>query len=172
MRLLNSGSDKWLCNIRSYCSQKWAEGISALSDDTEWVSRSLLRKWKHFAQCISCGIAHTGPPIRDSLVVEFRGSHHYRLAFGLLKKKKGRYEARSRYVDQGGVYVVFISEIDFLTALAEGQISTSSQRLMVKNPIAVRKSRPIAEAIKIMADKHLLNLPVEENGQVTYSVRV
>ena len=41
---------------------------------------------------------------------------------------------------------------------------------MAKDPIAVRKSTPIPDAIKLMADNHLLNLPVEENGEVTYSV--
>ncbi len=30
---------------------------------------------------------------------------------------------------------------------------------MVKSRISVRKSTPIAEAIQIMADNHLLNLP-------------
>lgn len=75
-------------------------------------------------------------------------------------------------VDHDGAYVGFISEVDILSALAAGHdLNTlTAERLMVKNPIAVRKSTPIAEAIKIMADKHLLNLPVEENGQVTYSI--
>ncbi|ULA60092.1 MAG: hypothetical protein LZF60_220005 [Nitrospira sp.] len=75
-------------------------------------------------------------------------------------------------VDHDGRYVGFISEVDILHALAEGHDLNrlTAEQLMAKNPIAVRKSTPIAEAIKIMADKHLLNLPVEENGKVSYSV--
>lgn len=75
-------------------------------------------------------------------------------------------------VDNHGAYVGFISELDILSALAGGHDlnELTAEQLMVKNPIAVHKSTPIAEAITIMADKHLLNLPVEENGQVTYSV--
>ena len=75
-------------------------------------------------------------------------------------------------VDHDGTYVGFISEVDILKALAAGQDLTAltAEQLMVHNPIAVHRSTPIAEAIKIMADKHLLNLPVEEDGTVTYSV--
>ncbi|ULA68601.1 MAG: CBS domain-containing protein [Nitrospira sp.] len=75
-------------------------------------------------------------------------------------------------VDHDGTYVGFISEVDILTALAGAHDLNrlTAEQLMVKNPISVRKSTPIAEAIQIMADKHLLNLPVEENGRVTYSV--
>jgi len=75
-------------------------------------------------------------------------------------------------VDQDGTYVGFISEFDILRALAAGQDLNrlTAEQLMVTHPIAVRRSTPIAEAIKIMADKHLLNLPVEENGKVAYSV--
>ena len=75
-------------------------------------------------------------------------------------------------VDQDGAYIGFISEVDILKALAAGQDLTAltAEQLMVHNPIAVHRSTPIAEAIKIMADKHLLNLPVEEDGTVTYSV--
>ena len=75
-------------------------------------------------------------------------------------------------VDQDGTYVGFISEFDILRALAAGQDLNrlTAEQLMVTHPIAVHRSTPIADAIKIMADKHLLNLPVEENGKVTYSV--
>jgi hypothetical protein len=36
--------------------------------------------------------------------------------------------------------------------------------------IAVHKSTTIAETVKMMKDKHLLNLPVEKDGEVAYSV--
>lgn len=75
-------------------------------------------------------------------------------------------------LDENGAYVGFISEFDILKALeAKKDLNgLTAAELMVKDPIAVHKSTPIAEAIKIMADKHLLNLPVEEDGKVTYSV--
>lgn len=75
-------------------------------------------------------------------------------------------------VDQNGAYIGFISEVDILKALAAGQdlSALTAEQLMVHNPIAVHRSTPIADAIKIMADTHLLNLPVEEDGTVTYSV--
>ena len=75
-------------------------------------------------------------------------------------------------VDRNGAYIGFISEFDILRALAAGQDLNrlTAEQLMVQNPIAVHRSTPIAEAIKLMADNHLLNLPVEENGEVTYSV--
>ena len=71
-----------------------------------------------------------------------------------------------------GRCVGFISEFDILKALEAGQDlnSLTATELMARDPIAVRKSTPIPEAIKLMADNHLLNLPVEENGEVTYSV--
>lgn len=60
----------------------------------------------------------------------------------------------------------------FTKALEAGKDlnSLTATELMAKDPIAVRKSTPIPDAIKLMADNHLLNLPVEENGEVTYSV--
>ncbi len=75
-------------------------------------------------------------------------------------------------LDENGTYVGFISEFDILKALeAKKDLNgLTAAELMVTDPIAVHKSTPIAEAIKIMADKHLLNLPVEEDGKVTYSV--
>ena len=41
---------------------------------------------------------------------------------------------------------------------------------MSKSPIAVHESTTISEAVKIMKERHVLNLPVEKNGKVAYSV--
>jgi CBS domain-containing protein len=41
---------------------------------------------------------------------------------------------------------------------------------MNKTPIAVKDSTGLDEAIKLMQDRHLLNLPVEKEGKVAYSI--
>ena len=41
---------------------------------------------------------------------------------------------------------------------------------MVKDRIAVTDDTSIDEAVKLMEDKRLLNLPIEKNGKVTYSI--
>jgi CBS domain-containing protein len=45
-----------------------------------------------------------------------------------------------------------------------------AEDIMSKSPIAVHESTTISEAVKIMKEKHLLNLSVEQNGTVAYSV--
>ena len=75
-------------------------------------------------------------------------------------------------VDSQGKFIGFISEIDVLEAIEAGKnLSTlRAEDIMSKSPIAVHESTTISEAVKIMKEKHLLNLPVEQNGQVAYSV--
>ena len=41
---------------------------------------------------------------------------------------------------------------------------------MVKERISIADSTPIKEAVKIMEEKRLLNLPVERNGEIAYTV--
>ena len=75
-------------------------------------------------------------------------------------------------VDDKGKYIGFISEFDVLGALQSGKDLSKLrvEEIMNKQPIAVHESTTIAEAVKIVKDKHLLNLPVEKNGKVAYSV--
>jgi CBS domain-containing protein len=75
-------------------------------------------------------------------------------------------------VNGKGKFIGFISEFDVLGALESGKDlgKLKAEAIMNKKPIAVRESTTIAEAVKIMRDKHLLNLPVEKNGKVAYSV--
>lgn len=74
--------------------------------------------------------------------------------------------------DQDGTSIGFISEVDILKALAAGKdlAALTAEQLVGHKPTAVQPATPIAEAITIVADKHLLTLPVEEDGTVTYSV--
>ena len=75
-------------------------------------------------------------------------------------------------LDEQRRYVGFISEFDILKAFEARKDLTSltAAELMIRDPIAVHKSTPIPDAIKLMADKHVLKLPVEEDGAATYSV--
>jgi len=75
-------------------------------------------------------------------------------------------------VDGKGKFIGFISEFDVLGALESGKDLSKlrAEEIMNKQPIAVHESTTIAEAVKTMKDKHLLNLPVEKNGKVAYSV--
>ena len=75
-------------------------------------------------------------------------------------------------VDGIGKFVGFISEFDILGAVESGKdlSKLKAEEIMNKQPIAVHESTTIPQAIKIMRDKHLLNLPVEKNGKVTYSI--
>ena len=41
---------------------------------------------------------------------------------------------------------------------------------MAKDRISVTDATSIDEAVNLMEDKHLLNLPVERNGKVAYSI--
>ena len=75
-------------------------------------------------------------------------------------------------VDSQGKFVGFISEIDVLEAIESGKDLSKlrAEDIMSKSPVAVHESTTISEAVKIMKEKHLLNLPVEQNGKVAYSV--
>jgi len=75
-------------------------------------------------------------------------------------------------VDSQRKFLGFISEIDVLEAIESGKDlgKLRAEDIMSKNPIAVHESTTISEAVKIMKDKHVLTLPVEQDGRVAYSV--
>ncbi|MGB3397916.1 MAG: hypothetical protein WBB60_15845 [Nitrospira sp.] len=60
----------------------------------------------------------------------------------------------------------------FTTALEAGKDlnSLTAAELMIRDSIAVHTSTPIAATITLVADQHILPLPVGKNGAVTYSV--
>lgn len=75
-------------------------------------------------------------------------------------------------VDGEGAFAGFISEFDVLRAL-EAQKDLSQLRaedIMAKDRIAVTEATTIEEAVKLMEEKRLLNLPVIRNGTVNYSI--
>lgn len=75
-------------------------------------------------------------------------------------------------VDEQGEFIGFISEFDILRALeAEKDLNRlSAEDVMAKDRIAVTENTTIDEAVRIMEDKRLLNLPVKKNGKVSYSI--
>jgi predicted transcriptional regulator len=84
----------------------------------------------------------------------------------------GTHTSGAPVLDSRGKFIGFISEIDVLEAIESGKdlSKLTAEDIMSRSPVAVHESTPISEAVKIMKDKHLLNLPVEQNGKVAYSV--
>lgn len=75
-------------------------------------------------------------------------------------------------VDERGSFIGFISEFDILRALeAKKDLNRlTAEEVMVKEHIAVTEETSFDEAVRIMEDKRLLNLPVKKNGKVAYSI--
>jgi CBS domain-containing protein len=75
-------------------------------------------------------------------------------------------------VDERGEFVGFVSEFDILRALeAKKDLNRlTAGDVMAKDRISVTEDTSIDEAVKIMEEKRLLNLPVKVNGTVVYSI--
>jgi predicted transcriptional regulator len=75
-------------------------------------------------------------------------------------------------VDHEGKYLGFINEFDVIKALSLGRELSSlvAEDLMRIGPIAVHASTTIADAAQRMDEQCVLNLPVEKDGRVAYSV--
>jgi predicted transcriptional regulator len=82
------------------------------------------------------------------------------------------YAAGAPVVDAKGKYIGFINEFDVLKALEAGKElhKVVAEDLMRLGPIAVHESTTIADAAKRMEEQRVLNLPVEKDGRVAYSV--
>jgi predicted transcriptional regulator len=75
-------------------------------------------------------------------------------------------------VNDDGRYVGFINEFDVMKALEAGKELSNlvAEDLMRVGPIAVHESTTITDAAKRMDERCVLNLPVEKDGRVAYSV--
>ena len=75
-------------------------------------------------------------------------------------------------VDGEGRFAGFVSEFDILRVLQAGKDlnGMTVEEIMVKDRIFVKEETRIEEAVKLMEDKRLLNLPIERNGRVAYSI--
>ena len=79
---------------------------------------------------------------------------------------------RAPIVNDAGNYVGFVSEFDLLGAIESGKdlSQITADKLMNKDHFVADESTTIADAIELMREKHLLNIPVVKQGQVAYSV--
>ena len=75
-------------------------------------------------------------------------------------------------VDENNAFVGFLSEFDVLRALEAGKdlSKLTAQDIMVKDRISITDFTTIKDAVQIMEEKRLLNLPVERDGKVAYAV--
>lgn len=75
-------------------------------------------------------------------------------------------------VDRTGEYLGFINEFDVMRALDTGKDlgRLTAEQIMRKDRLAVTASTLIADAAKKMEAHSVLNLPIERDGKVAYSV--
>ncbi len=75
-------------------------------------------------------------------------------------------------VDESGEFIGFVSEFDLLRALeAKKDLNKlTAGDVMAKDRISVTADTSVDEAVKLMEEKRLLNLPVKVNGKVAYSI--
>lgn len=75
-------------------------------------------------------------------------------------------------VNREDKYIGFINEFDIMKALDEGKELSSlvAEDLMRIGPMAVHSFTTIADAAQRMNEQCVLNLPVEKDGKVAYSV--
>jgi CBS domain-containing protein len=90
----------------------------------------------------------------------------------IAKELLSTHAAGAPVVDVKGRYIGFINEFDVLTALEAGKELNNlvAEDLMRLGPIAVHEFTPIADAARRMEERRVLNLPVERDGKVAYSV--
>jgi predicted transcriptional regulator len=75
-------------------------------------------------------------------------------------------------VDERGEFIGFVSEFDILRVLeAKKDLNQlTAEDVMAKEHISATNDTSIDEAVKIMEENRLLNLPVKLNGKVAYSI--
>lgn len=98
--------------------------------------------------------------------------HRNQNAMGVAVELLATHTSGAPVIDEEGRFVGFISEFDILRALEAGKDLNRlrAEDVMSRDHIAVTEETSIDEAVKIMEEKRLLNLPVKKNGKVTYSV--
>ena len=101
-------------------------------------------------------------------LVFYAGQNGLAIAVELLST----HTAGAPVVDREGKYVGFVNEFDVMKALQEGKDlhNLIAEDLMRIGPFAVHSSTTIADAAKMMDEQCVLNLPVEKDGKVAYSV--
>lgn len=98
--------------------------------------------------------------------------HRNQNAMGVAVELLATHTSGAPVIDEEGRFIGFISEFDILRALEAGKDLNRlrAEDVMSRDHIAVTEETSIDEAVKIMEEKRLLNLPVKKNGKVTYSI--
>ena len=93
-------------------------------------------------------------------------------AMGVAVELLSSHTSGAPVVNERGEFIGFISELDILRVLeAKKDLNQlTAEAVMVQDRISVTNATSIDEAVKIMDEKRLLNLPVETNGKVTHSI--
>lgn len=93
-------------------------------------------------------------------------------AMGVAVELLATHTSGAPVVDERSDFIGFISEFDILRALEAGKDLNrlTAENVMAKEHIAVTDETSVDEAVKLMEDKRLLNLPVKRNGKVAYSI--
>ncbi len=93
-------------------------------------------------------------------------------AMGVVVELLATHTSGAPVVDERGEFIGFVSEFDILRVLeAKKDLNQlRAEDVMVKEHISVSNDTSIDEAVKIMEEKRLLNLPVKVNGKVAYSI--
>jgi predicted transcriptional regulator len=93
-------------------------------------------------------------------------------AMGVAVELLSTHTSGAPVVDDRGEFIGFISEFDVLRALEAGKDLNrlTAEQIMFKDRISVTGDTSIEDAVKLMEEKRLLNLPVIVNGKVAYSI--
>lgn len=98
--------------------------------------------------------------------------HRNHNAMGVAVELLATHTPGAPVLDEQGEFIGFVSEFDILRALAAkkdlNQLTAGD--VMAKEHIWVTNETSIDEAVKLMEDRRLLNLPVKTNGKVMRSI--
>ncbi|MGH7232339.1 MAG: CBS domain-containing protein [Nitrospiraceae bacterium] len=114
------------------------------------------------------GLNTVGQIVATNALTFHTGQNGAEIAVALLST----HTAGAPVVDGTGRYIGFINEFDVMKALDAGRNldKLTAEDIMRKDRLTIDGSTKIADAAKMMEEHHVISLPVEENGLVTYSV--
>ena len=93
-------------------------------------------------------------------------------AMGIAVELLSTHTSGAPVVDERSQFIGFVSEFDILRVLKvkKDLNQLTAEDVMAKEHISVTNDTSIDEAVKIMEENRLLNLPVRVNGKVAYSI--
>jgi predicted transcriptional regulator len=114
------------------------------------------------------GLKTVGQIVATNTLTFHAGQNGLAIAVALLST----HTAGAPVVDRKGKYLGFINEFDVMRALDAGKdlATLMAEEIMRKDRLVITASTKIADAAKMMEEHRVLNLPVEKDGVVVYSV--